>query len=194
MLSSVTTEWTPADAVPPNKGSREPPEGPPKAPYGSQPRRDPHARYSTDPPARRLYLLAQLSSSARRLSTRSWRESGTSAATDLRRLAESATPSPGQMVPAVKPEVSDPKLNNIVDNLHKGVSNPQRVGDGTTADAVRHERQTGEATHGRSHEQKAQDSLRGLENWLHRNPEAPASDRLTAQREAANLRNALGEE
>lgn len=55
-------------------------------------------------------------------------------------LEASATPSPGQLVPAVKPEVSDPKLNNIVDNLHKGVSNPQRVGDGTTADAVRHER------------------------------------------------------
>jgi hypothetical protein len=68
------------------------------------------------------------------------------AAADLRRVAESATPSPGQLVP------------------------------------------------GRSHVQKAQDSLRGLENWLHRNPEAPASDRLTAQREAANLRNALGEE
>lgn len=114
--------------------------------------------------------------------------------TDLRRVTESATPSPGQLVPAVKPEVSDPKLHNIVDNLYKGASNPQRVGDGTTADAVRHERQTGEATHGRSHVQKAQDSLRGLENWLHRNPEAPASDRLTAQREAANLRNALGEE
>jgi len=101
---------------------------------------------------------------------------------------------PAQLVPAVKPEVSDPKLHNIVDNLYKGASNPQRVGDGTTADAVRHERQTGEATHGRSHIQKAQDSLRGLENWLHRNPEAPASDRLTAQRETVNLRNALGEE
>ncbi len=46
-------------------------------------------------------------------------ERASDAATDLRRVAESATPSPGQLVPAVKPEVSDPKLHNIVDNLYK---------------------------------------------------------------------------
>lgn len=60
------------------------------------------------------------------------------------------------------------------------------------ANAIRYERQSGETTHGRSHIKKAEDSLRGLENWLHRNPDAPASERAIAAREIANLRDALG--
>ncbi|MGH3979214.1 MAG: hypothetical protein ACRDRZ_09475 [Pseudonocardiaceae bacterium] len=38
--------------------------------------------------------------------------------------------------PAVKPDVRDPKLRNIIDDLYKGVGDPNRVGNGTTADAV----------------------------------------------------------
>ncbi|MDP8927778.1 MAG: hypothetical protein M3O70_04155 [Actinomycetota bacterium] len=94
--------------------------------------------------------------------------------------------------PAVKPEISDPKLRNIVDDLYKGVRNQDRVGDGTTADAVRNERLTGQPTYGRWHTQKAEDSLRGMENWLRRNPDASPSDRAIAEREIANLRDALG--
>lgn len=94
--------------------------------------------------------------------------------------------------PAVKPKVGDAKLSNIIDDLYKGVKNRDRVGDGTTADAVRNERLTGQPTHGFWHTKKAEDSLRGLENWLRRNPHASPSDRAIAEREIANLRDALG--
>lgn len=93
---------------------------------------------------------------------------------------------------ATKPQVADAKLGNIIDNLYKGTENPDRVGDGTTADAVRYERETGDNVHGRSHSQKAEESIRALENWLRKNPEAPESDRLVAELEIVNLRDALG--
>lgn len=41
--------------------------------------------------------------------------------------------------------------------------------------------------------QKAQDSLRGLENWLKSNPSAPYHDRLVARSLADDLLDALGQ-
>lgn len=51
---------------------------------------------------------------------------------------------------------------------------------------------TGERVFGKSHLQKAEDSLRGLENWLKANPTAPYSDRLVARSLADDLIDALG--
>lgn len=93
--------------------------------------------------------------------------------------------------PAVKPSVTDPKLNNIVDGLYRGTNNSQRVGDGTTADAVRHERSTNEEVHGRTHSKKARDTIRALDRWLRKNPNAPEAERHIAEAERANLRDAL---
>lgn len=93
--------------------------------------------------------------------------------------------------PAVKPSVTDPKLNNIVNPLYKGTSNSDRVGDGTTADAVRHERSTNEDVHGKTHSIKARESIRALDRWLRKNPNAPAEDRHIAQQERDNLHDAL---
>ena len=42
----------------------------------------------------------------------------------------------------VQPEVSNPKLKNYADQYYKGINNPNRVGNGTTADAVRYEQAT----------------------------------------------------
>lgn len=90
------------------------------------------------------------------------------------------------------PGVGSPKLQNIVDDLYKGTTNPGRIGTGTTADALRYELSTGQRVFGRSHLQKAGDSLRGLENWLKANPGAPCHDRLVARSLADDLLDALG--
>jgi hypothetical protein len=94
--------------------------------------------------------------------------------------------------PAVKPEVTDPKLGNIVNALYRGIDHPNRTGDGTTADAVRHERSTNEDVQGKNHERKARESIRALDRWLRRNPDASEADRQVAQAERDNLRDALG--
>ena len=100
--------------------------------------------------------------------------------------------SPFGTAAGVKPEVASPKLQNIVDDLYKGTNNPGRVGDGTTMDAVRFELGTGQSVFGRTHLDKAEDYLRGLQNWLKANPEAPLSDRIAAHRLMNDLLDALG--
>lgn len=91
------------------------------------------------------------------------------------------------------PSVGSTKLQNIVDDLYKGTTDPGRVGTGATADALRYEFSTGQRVFGKSHLQKAQDSLRGLENWLKANPSAPYQDRLVTRSLADDLLDALGQ-
>lgn len=93
--------------------------------------------------------------------------------------------------PAVKPEVADPKLDNILGNLYKGAKNPDRIGSGHTADALRNEFLTGEPTAGRWHLQKALESRNALFNWLQKNPNASTSDRAVAERELQMLYDAM---
>ncbi|GAA1809901.1 MAG: hypothetical protein LCH77_17940 [Actinobacteria bacterium] len=85
------------------------------------------------------------------------------------------------------PRVGSTKLQNLVNNLYKGTTNPNRVGYGTTMDAIRNEIATGVPTSGRMHTIKGQETLRGLNNWLRRNPDAAYSDRLVAQSLADEL-------
>jgi hypothetical protein len=84
------------------------------------------------------------------------------------------------------------RLQRIIDALYEGTKNPGHIGNGTTADAVRYELETGAKVYGRSHSEKAANALRGLENWLKSNPDASYRDRLVAQSVADDLRNALG--
>ena len=90
------------------------------------------------------------------------------------------------------PRVGSAKLQNIIDDLYKGTTNPGRVGTGTTADAIRYELRTGEQVFGRSHIQKGEDYVRGIENWLKRNPDAAFYDRLVGRSVADDLLDALG--
>lgn len=89
------------------------------------------------------------------------------------------------------PSVSSDRLQNIVNNLYKGTTSPNRVGDGTTMDAIRHERATGNSVGGKFHATKGRESLRGLEKWLDRNPNAGLHDRRVAESLADELRSAL---
>ena len=88
------------------------------------------------------------------------------------------------------PQVDNPKLQNVVNNLYKGTTNPGRVGDGTTSDAVRSENQTGLPTGGFFHTTKAQESVRALKNLLARGKLSP-HDRVVAQSLLDDLNDAL---
>ena len=90
------------------------------------------------------------------------------------------------------PQVSSAKLQNLVDNLYKGTTNPNRVGNGTTMGAIRNEIATGIPTGGRMHTVKGQETLNGLNKWLWRNGAADYYDRLVAQSLADELATVLG--
>jgi hypothetical protein len=107
-----------------------------------------------------------------------------------------STPQPssagvGPKPPAQWPTVSDSNLKNIVNDLHKGTANPNRLGDGTTMDAIRNEIATRQPTAGRWHITKGQEYASALKNWLRRNPNASASDRTVAQDLFQKLQDAL---
>lgn len=90
-----------------------------------------------------------------------------------------------------KPEVEDQKLSNYVDQLFKGVAQPNRTGDGTTMDAIRHELASGDLVHGKDHVRKGRDILRGLERWLRTRHDVSPSDRQVAETLAEELRGLL---
>lgn len=93
--------------------------------------------------------------------------------------------------PRSVPGVDDPKLTNYISNLFKGVTRPDRVGDGTTMDAIRHELATGEAVHHRRHITKGRETLRGLESWLRTHQDASRQDRRVAEDLINELQEAL---
>lgn len=89
-----------------------------------------------------------------------------------------------------RPEVSDPELSSLLDDLYRPDA---KVGSGSTAAAVRQEMQTGEAVGGRFHTQKAQNMVTALERWSTRNATtASPGDRAAAENVMRDLKNALG--
>ena len=88
------------------------------------------------------------------------------------------------------PEVENTKLQNIVIDLYKGTTNPNRVGTGTTADAVRNELATGEPTGGTFHLQKATQYSTALGNLIKSGNLNPY-DQLVAQSLLDDLQSAL---
>jgi hypothetical protein len=104
---------------------------------------------------------------------------------------EPPPPGVGPKPAAVKPTVKDPKLQNIINDLYKGVNNANRTGDGTTADAVRNEYSTLQMTEGKWHLTKAMESQRGLAKWLMDKNNTDPADRAVAIKELKNLMDAL---
>lgn len=103
-------------------------------------------------------------------------------------LSKPSTTSIGSKIP----QANDPKLNNIVKDLYKGAGAPNQIGSGSTADAIRNELSTGQATYGKFHIQKGQEYSKGLENWLRNNPNASENDKKAAELILQDLNNALG--
>ena len=90
------------------------------------------------------------------------------------------------------PQVLEPKLKNLVNDLYKGAKTPKPYGTGSTADAVRNELLTGLPTYGTFHFKKAQQYSIALRNWLRDKPKASYYDRLVAQSLLDDLMAALG--
>lgn len=111
------------------------------------------------------------------------------------RLIASASRGAGIIKPTIDaasiPEVTHPRLANIVRNLYKGASNPNRIGTGSTADAIRNELATGLPTGGKFHTIKGREAISSLKNWLRRNPSASGHDRAVAERLLLDLQDAF---
>ncbi|HEV2761787.1 MAG TPA: hypothetical protein VGV38_02240 [Pyrinomonadaceae bacterium] len=89
-----------------------------------------------------------------------------------------------------KPHADDPRLQNIINENYRPNA---KIGSGSTADAIRHERATGQPVGGRWHTQKGQDTVRALEKWLKDNPAAKPGDRAAAENVIKDLKDALGQ-
>jgi uncharacterized protein RhaS with RHS repeats len=104
-------------------------------------------------------------------------------------------PGPGTLytraVRPVVPAVKNSKLANIVRDLYRGATGSNPIGTGSTADAIRWERITGEPVGGTFHTEKGQQYLKALESWLANNANAANRDRLVAQSVLDDLRSAL---
>lgn len=95
---------------------------------------------------------------------------------------------------SVKPEVSNSKLQNIVQDLYKGQGgegSSGTIGNGTTMDAVRNERVTGEPTYGKYHTEKLENYQRALEKRL-RSGDLDSHDKSVAQALIRDIKDALG--
>lgn len=84
-------------------------------------------------------------------------------------------------------EATTDTTRSVINELYREGSG---IGDGGTADAIRHELATGELVGGRSHIRKGRERLRQIERILRRNPDHP--DRELLERLANDLRDALG--
>ena len=80
------------------------------------------------------------------------------------------------------------KLKNVIKELYRPGAN---IGNGGTADAIRHEIETGELVGKKSHVQKGIERLKNLENILNR-VELNENDKKIAQDLYEDLKDALG--
>jgi len=92
------------------------------------------------------------------------------------------------LVKMERPHVEDPDLKNLSEWLHRDGG---KIGNGSTSSAVRFERETGIKVGERLHEQKANDGIKALENWLKNNPTARPGDRAAAENMMKDLQKAL---
>lgn len=88
------------------------------------------------------------------------------------------------------PMVTNPKLKNAVDQMYRPNAT---IGDGGLADAIRHEKETGELVGGRSHVQKGKERLKNLENILSKE-NLNAQDENIIKKLIDDLKEALGKE
>ena len=124
------------------------------------------------------------------------RSAGNSAVVQLLRRMKYQPATTLQRLP--EPVVTHPKLANLVRDLYKGahMKRGRVIGDGSTADAIREEHATGQATKGVSHDEKGRQYVQALTNWLEKagangGKDASVEDRLAAQALIDDLEEAL---
>lgn len=92
--------------------------------------------------------------------------------------------------PMEKPYVVDPNLKRLVNFNYKPTA---KIGNGSTAAAIRSELATGQRVFGKFHSQKGREMIIKFEKWLRNNPTARPGDRAAAENIIKDLRIALGE-
>ena len=88
-----------------------------------------------------------------------------------------------------RPDVESAALRDIVATNYRQNA---KIGVGSTADAIRHERATGELVGDSLHSIKGENQIVRLERWLGANPNASFSDRSAAEHMIMDMRDALG--
>lgn len=104
---------------------------------------------------------------------------------DIQLFAAKALPKKGQKL---IDKATNIKLKNIIKELYHPGS---KIGDGSTAAAIKHELKTGELVGGKSHITKGKERLKNLENILN-NKNLNIKDRKIAQKLYKDLKKALG--
>lgn len=104
---------------------------------------------------------------------------------DIQLFASKTLPKEGQKL---LDKATDIKLKNTIKELYHPGS---KIGNGSTADAIKHELKTGELVGGKSHIQKGKERLKNLENIL-KNKNLNKKDRKIAQKLYNKLKKALG--
>jgi hypothetical protein len=89
----------------------------------------------------------------------------------------------------LSPAKEDARLEKLLDKQYR---KDAEIGSGSTADAIRHERLTGQPIKGVWHSQKGEESIRALETWIKNNPTASPGDRAAAENVIKDLKDALG--
>jgi len=88
-----------------------------------------------------------------------------------------------------KPIVRDKKLQKFISKLYRPTAT---VGSGSTADAIREEKATGQKIKNSFHIKKGEDALVYLKRWLINNPTASPGDRAAVENIIDDLNDALG--
>ncbi|OAH23786.1 hypothetical protein AX289_25185 [Methylorubrum populi] len=104
-----------------------------------------------------------------------------------RLLQEEVLPMVAKLKAWNRPAVADAKLGNIVRDLFRDNA---RIGNGTTADAVRHELETGLRVGGKTHSEKARLAIDSLTRRL-LDPGVSQADKSVAKTLVQDLTNAL---
>ncbi|QTI66732.1 hypothetical protein [Gordonia polyisoprenivorans] len=95
--------------------------------------------------------------------------------------AQGGNQNAAQKPPAIHPRVSNRKLQNNIDELYRGAKDPNRVGDGTTFDAVEWEQQhPGQTVGGKSHTLKLQERVNSINKILNTDKTLSQNDRDVA--------------
>ena len=87
-----------------------------------------------------------------------------------------------------KPYVENSDLKELVNWLYRPNA---KVGSGSTAEALRFEKATGQKVGGKTHSQKVPDAIRNLEKWLKNKTDACSGDTAAAENILEDLKNAL---
>ena len=90
----------------------------------------------------------------------------------------------------IRPTVSHPKVQPLIEHIYKGQNERNIVGNGTTMAAVRNELATGQPTDGKFHSIKAQEMINGLSKRL-RARDLTADDEIVVRALVNDLQNAL---